>query len=87
MNELKIFKNAELGSVRTVMVDGVPHFIGKDVAEILGYSNPRDALAKHIDDEDKGVAICDTLGGLPAQRLDVGEFPTVSLLQTENILY
>lgn len=38
-------------------------FVGKDVASILGYSNVRDAIAKHVDEEDKGVAKCDTLGG------------------------
>lgn len=61
--ELQIFENAELGSVRTLCIDGEPWFVGKDVAEVLGYSNPRDALAKRVDDEDKGVAKCDTLGG------------------------
>ena len=64
MSELQIFKNAEFGSVRTIAIDGEPYFVGKDVAVILGYSNPRDALAKHVDDEDKGVAKCDTLGGI-----------------------
>ena len=63
MSELQIFKNAEFGSVRTVTVEGEPHFVAKDVAEILGYSNPRDAINKHVDEEDKGVAKCDTLGG------------------------
>jgi len=63
MNELQVFENLEFGSVRTVTVDGIPCFVGKDVAGILGYSNTRDALAKHVDDEDKGVAKCDTLGG------------------------
>lgn len=62
-NEIKVFENKEFGAVRTVEIDGEPWFIGKDVAEILGYSNPRDAISKHIDDEDKGVAKCDTLGG------------------------
>jgi len=38
-------------------------FVGKDVATTLGYSNTRDALRQHVDDEDKGVVICDTLGG------------------------
>lgn len=64
MNEIKIFENTEFGSVRTIAIDGEPYFVGKDVAVILGYSNPRDALAKHVDDEDKGVAKCDTLGGI-----------------------
>lgn len=64
MNKLQIFKNAEFGSVRTVIVDNEPYFVGRDVAEILGYSNTRDALAKRVDDEDKldGVAICDSIG-------------------------
>ena len=63
MSELQIFKNAEFGSVRTVTVEGEPYFVAKDVAEILGYSNPRDAINKHVEEEDKGVAKCDTLGG------------------------
>lgn len=63
MSELQIFQNAEFGSVRTATIDGEPYFVGKDVATILGYSNPRDAISKNVDDEDKGVAKCDTLGG------------------------
>lgn len=63
MSELQVFQNAEFGSVRTATINGEPYFVGKDVATILGYSNPRDAISKHVDDEDKGVAKCDTLGG------------------------
>ena len=63
MSELQIFQNAEFGSVRTATIDGEPYFVGKDVVTILGYSNLRDAISKHVDDEDKGVAKCDTLGG------------------------
>lgn len=62
MNELQVF-NFENNQVRTLLINDEPWFVGKDVAEILGYSNPRDALAKHVYDEDKGVAKCDTLGG------------------------
>lgn len=64
MNELKIFQSAEFGNVRTVSVNGEPWFIGKDVAEILGYANTRDAIAKHVDEEDRmdGVAIRDSIG-------------------------
>ena len=50
MSELQIFKNAEFGSVRTITVEGEPYFVGKDVAEILGYSNTRKALADHVDE-------------------------------------
>lgn len=54
MNDIKTFNNPEFGSIRTVEVDGKPYFVGKDVAEILGYSNPRDAINKRVDEEDKG---------------------------------
>lgn len=64
MNKIQIFKNEEFGDIRTVTIDGEPWFVGKDVAEVLGYSNSRDALAKRVDEEDKGVAKCDTLGGM-----------------------
>ena len=64
MNELKIFNNNEFGDVRTLTIDNNPWFVGKDVAEKLGYKNVSDALLKHVDSEDKGVAKCDTLGGL-----------------------
>lgn len=40
--ELQIFKNAEFGSVRSTMINGEPYFVGKDVAEILGYADPSD---------------------------------------------
>lgn len=63
MNELQIFENSEFGTVRTVEIDGEPWFSGKDVAEALGYSNPRKAISDHVDEEDKGVTKCDTLGG------------------------
>ena len=63
MQELKIFENAEFGAVRAFEIKGAPWFVGKDVAEILGYSNTRDALAKHVDGEDKSdVAIRDAIG-------------------------
>ena len=52
------------GSVRTITVEGEAYFVGKDVAEILGYSNTRKALADHVDEEDKGVTKCDTPGGV-----------------------
>lgn len=53
MNDLKIFENEQFGSIRTLKINGEPWFVGKDVAEILGYSNPSKALIDHVDDEDK----------------------------------
>ncbi len=63
MNDLEIFKNENFGEIRIVRIDGEPYFVGKDVARVLGYSNTRDALNKRVDEEDKEVANCDTLGG------------------------
>ena len=63
MNNIQVFNNEELGCIRTVIINDQPWFVGKDIAVALGYSNTRDALAKRVDDEDKGVAKCDTLGG------------------------
>ncbi len=53
MNGLQVFTHEELGSVRTLEVDGEAWFVGKDVAEILGYTNASKALADHVDSEDK----------------------------------
>ncbi len=62
MNDLTIF-NYRGRNVRTLTIDDEPWFVGKDVAEVLGYSNTRKAIQDHVDEEDKGVTICDTLGG------------------------
>lgn len=64
MNNLKIFENAEFGQIRTVVIDGEPWFVGKDVAVALGYSEPRSVVSKKVDEEDKGVAKMDTPSGL-----------------------
>ena len=53
MSELQIFNNPEFGEIRTVAISGEPWFVGKDVAEILGYTNPSKALSDHVDAEDK----------------------------------
>ena len=52
MNELEIFQNDEFGAVRTTTINDEPWFVGKDVAEILGYSNSTKAMQDHIDTED-----------------------------------
>ena len=64
MNEIKIFNNPEFGEIRTTMIDDEPYFVGKDVADVLGYSNGRKALIDHVDEEDKtdGVTIRDSIG-------------------------
>ena len=52
---IEIFKNEEFGSVRVVVIDNDPWFVGRDVATALGYANTKDALAKHVDHEDKRI--------------------------------
>lgn len=55
MNELMIFNNPEFGNIRTMERDGAPWFVGKDVAEALGYSNTKAALVNHVDDDDRRI--------------------------------
>lgn len=85
MQELKIF-NFEDQQVRALTIDDQPYFVGKDVAEILGYSNTRDALAKHIDDEDKNtVAIRDgNTKGNPNQVV-INESGLYSLIMSSKL--
>lgn len=61
MEQLQVF-NFEENNVRTLTIDDEPHFIGKDVADVLGYSRPDHALTKHVDDEDKLMYQIDTSG-------------------------
>lgn len=62
--ELKIFKNTDFGEVRTVLINNEPYFVGKDVAEVLGYERPTKAVQDHVDQEDKDeVPIQDSIGG------------------------
>lgn len=65
MNNIQIFnfKNNEFGLIRTLTLKGEPWFVGKDVAESLGYAEPRSAISKKVDAEDKGVAEMETPSG------------------------
>ena len=63
MNDLQIFKNDEFGQVRTLTIDNEPYFVGKDVASILGYSNPQKAIRDHVDEEDKTLNELFTVNG------------------------
>ena len=53
MNDLQIFNHPDFGEVRTVTIDDEPWFVGKDVAQVLGYQNPSKAILDHVDAEDK----------------------------------
>lgn len=64
MNDLQVFNNEEFGTIRTIEIDSEPWFVAKDITDRLGYINSRDAISRHVDEEDKGVAKHDTLGGI-----------------------
>lgn len=84
MIQIKLFESEEFGNIRTATIDGVPWFVGADVAIALGYINPRDALAKHVDAEDRGVAKCDTLGGIQTLSI-INESGTYSLIMSSKL--
>lgn len=62
-NDIQIFDNPEFGKIRTMECFGNPYFVGKDVALILGYSNPQKAIRDHVDEEDKTVNDSFTVNG------------------------
>lgn len=86
-NQVTIFNSEEFGSVRTVTIDGEPWFVGKDVADALGYTNSRKALSDHVDDEDKNtVTFRDGTPGNPNQVVinESGLYSLVILSKLES---
>ncbi len=63
MNNIKIFENPEFGKIRTMEIDSKPYFVGKDIAEVLNYSNPQKAIRDHVDDDDKTLNEMFTVNG------------------------
>ncbi len=84
MDELKIFEHPEFGAIRAIEINGEPWLVGKDVALALGYTNPRKALIDHVDEEDKGVTKCDTLGG-PQEMAIINESGPYSLVLSSKL--
>lgn len=84
MNNIKVFENNEFGTVRTVEVDREPFFVGKDVAEILGYSNPSKAISMHVDEEDKEFVMMN-IANSQNGNLPIGQ--TKTALINESGLY
>lgn len=66
MNELEIFNNPEFGQIRATELNGEPYFVGKDIAEALGYTNPQKAIRDHVDEEDKTLNESFTVNGTMA---------------------
>lgn len=68
MNNLQTFSNSEFGTIRTIEENGQIWFVGKDVAEALGYTNPRDALTKHVHSDDKRLLLKSQIVTLEIQK-------------------
>lgn len=84
MTDIQIFNHEDFGGVRVVEIDGQPFFVGADVANALGYANPRDALAKHVDSEDKRASQIATPSGIQTMTV-INESGVYSLILRSNL--
>lgn len=84
MNDIQVFKNSDFGDVRVVLENNEPWFVGKDVAQVLGYSNTRDALNRHIEAEDKGVSGITTPSGIQEMTI-INESGLYSLILSSKL--
>ena len=82
-NAIQVFNNEDFGEVRTIMIDGEPWFVSKDVALALGYTNPQKAIRDHVDEEDKGVNEMFTPGG--TQKIPANESGLYSLILASKL--
>ena len=81
-----VFTHPQFGTVRTVEISGEPWFVGKDVAVALGYSNTRDALSRHIDNEDKtSVVIPDSGSNYKSKTTLINESGLYSLILSSKL--
>ncbi|HBF4771907.1 prophage antirepressor [Clostridioides difficile] len=83
-NNLQVFKNSDFGEIRVIELNGEPWFVGKDVAETLGYKDTSDALKRHVDDEDKGVGEIPTPGGNQNMKI-INESGLYSLILSSKL--
>lgn len=84
MNNLKVFENPQFGKIRISVINSEPWFVGKDVAEILGYQRTADAIRTHVDSEDKGVGEIQTPGGTQTMTV-INESGLYSLILSSKL--
>lgn len=84
MSEIQIFNHPSFGDIRTVSIDGEPWFVGKDVAEVLGYARTADAVKSHVDDEDK-LTRCFTDSGQRREMTIINESGLYSLILSSKL--
>ena len=84
-NKLQVFKNEEFGEIRTLEIDGEPYFVGKDVASVLGYAKPLNAISKHVDEDDSlKRGLIDSLGRTQ-QTIIINESGLYSLILSSKL--
>lgn len=84
LRRIKTFSNLDFGTIRTTLINNEPWFVGKDVAEALGYNDTADAIKKHIFLEDKGVGVLPTPGGLQKMTI-INESGLYSLIFSSKL--
>ena len=80
---MKVFENEYFGSIRSILIDEIPYFVGKDVASALAYTNPQKAIRDHVDDEDKTVNELFTVNG--TQGILINESGVYSLVFSSKL--
>ena len=84
MNELQTFSNSEFGAIRTLSIDNAPWFVGKDVANALGYKEPTKATRDKVDAEDRGMSKIDTPSGMQSMVI-INESGLYSLILSSKL--
>lgn len=84
MNDIQIFSNDEFGSIRTIEINNQPWFVGKDVADILGYTNTPKAIRDHVDEEDKLTERI-VLSGQNREAIFINESGLYSLIPSSKL--
>ena len=84
MENIEIFRNAEFGEIRSIVIDGEPWFVGKDIAEALGYAKPTDAVRKRVSEEDRGISKMETPSG-SQQMTVINESGLYSLILSSKL--
>lgn len=85
-NNIKVFESKEFGEVRTVTIDSEPWFVGKDVAMALGYAKPENAIATHVDEEDKTTTLIQGTGSnYKSKTVIINESGLYSLIMSSKL--
>ena len=85
-NELQIFNNSDFGNIRVVENSGEPWFVGKDIATILGYAKPENAIANHVDGEDKTSTLIQGSGSnYKSKAILINESGLYSLIMSSKL--